>query len=192
MLSGSEFRPTLRALGGANVLYVNSFTKKLLPSLRLGYVVASKATRESLVAAKRLATLGNPEFLEAVLFEFMDRGYYDSHLARMNAELDLRYRACVDVLRETMPQEVRFSLPGGGPTLWLELPNQVNLRQLYEQLSAKRIAIQLTHGHFYGKPHLNGFRVGYAYNEPQVMREAVARVAAELRCLVGQAGEAVT
>jgi DNA-binding transcriptional MocR family regulator len=186
MLSGSEFRPTLRALGGSNVLYVNSFTKKLLPSLRLGYIVASKATREALVAAKRLATLGNPEFLEAVLFEFMDRGYYDSHLARMNAELDLRYSACLSVLRETMPPEVRFSLPGGGPTLWLELPSQVNLRQLSERLSAQRIAIQMTHGHFYGKPHLDGFRVGYAYNEPHVMREAVARVAAELRQLVLQ------
>jgi DNA-binding transcriptional MocR family regulator len=180
MLSGSEFRPTLRALGGNNVLYVNSFTKKLLPSLRLGYVVASKTTRAALVAAKRLASLGNPEFLEAVVHEFMDRGYYASHLARMNTELDLRYQACLECLREVLPPGVQFSLPGGGPTLWLEFPPEVNLRALQARLDARRVAIQLGQGHFYGKPHLNGFRISYAYHDSSVLRRALGVLAEEL------------
>src|SRR5258706_13992621 len=115
MLSGSEYRPTLGAMGGKNVLYANSFTKKLLPSLRLGFLVAPEDAVPALVASKRVSTLGNAMLLEAVLAEFLERGYYDTHLRTVQAALDARYRACLDLLRERMPADVRFTTPGGGP-----------------------------------------------------------------------------
>ena len=71
MLSGSEYRPTLRALGGPNVLYLNSFTKKLLPALRLGFLVGSPETRATLVSSKRVSTLANVS-----IEDVHDRGSY--------------------------------------------------------------------------------------------------------------------
>jgi GntR family transcriptional regulator/MocR family aminotransferase len=71
MLSDGEYRPMLRALGGKHVLYVNSFTKKLLPSLRVGFVAASPELVPTLVAMKRLSTLGNAWLTEAIVAEFL-------------------------------------------------------------------------------------------------------------------------
>ncbi len=181
MLSGTEYRPTLRALGGRNVLYVNSFTKKLWPALRLGYLVAPPETRDTLVAAKRISTLGNAGLTEAALNEFIDRGYYDTHLSRLHQELDNRYRLCLESLWELLPPVVRFSQPGGGPTLWLDLPRTVNLNRLSDSLQQQGISISTAADHFYDDAHLHGFRVGFAFFEPVALRGALAVLGTTLR-----------
>jgi DNA-binding transcriptional MocR family regulator len=181
MLSGTEYRPTLRALGGREVLYANSFTKKLLPSLRLGFLVGNERTVPALVEAKRLTILGHSTLQEAALFEFLDRGYYDAHLARLHEELDRRYHACLETLHERMPPGVRWTTPGGGPILWLELPTRVPLRELEARLAAQGIHVELPGLHFLGRPHLHGFAVGYAYNPPERLHAGLTALGQELR-----------
>jgi DNA-binding transcriptional MocR family regulator len=180
MLSHSEYRPTLRALGGPEVLYVNSFTKKLLPSLRLGFIAGNARTVPALVAAKRVATLGNPMLIEAALTEFLERGYYDTHLAAMQAELDRRYQACLAALSELMPPGVTWTTPGGGVLVWLELPREVDLARLRERLAERHVAIDARTLAFSGEPHLHGFPIGYAYLSSQRLRAALEVLAEEL------------
>jgi len=183
MLSGSEYRPTLRALGGPRVLYVNSFTKKLLPSLRLGFVLASPDAVPALVAAKRTSVLGGSLVSEMALFEFLDRGYYDTHLAQLQRALDERYRACLSTLRELMPSTVRWTTPGGGPTLWLDLPHGTDTKKLRERMAARSILLEPGEANFLGTPHLCGFRIGYARHAPAALARALAALAEELGAL---------
>jgi GntR family transcriptional regulator/MocR family aminotransferase len=188
MLSDSDARPSLRALGGENVLYVNSFTKKLWPSLRVGFIVAPEELVPTLVAQKRLSTLGSPWLPEAALAEFLDRGYYDTHLAGLQEALDARYRACLEALRDLMPEEVRWTTPGGGPTLWLDFPRSVDLRALAATLLTRGIYIEDTSPAFFGEPHLNGFRVSYAYVPEPALRGALEIVATEAKRLLSSGG----
>lgn len=181
MLSGTEYRPTLRALGGREVLYANSFTKKLLPSLRIGFLVGNERTVPALVEAKRLSILGHSMLQEAALFELLDRGYYDAHLARLHEELDRRYHACLEALHEQMPAGVRWTTPGGGPTLWLELPRVVPLPLLAERLAARGVYVELPGLGFLGRPHLHGFAIGYAYNAPERLQQGLVALGQELR-----------
>ena len=180
MLSGTEYRPMLRLLGGDGVLYVNSFTKKLLPSLRVGFVAAESSLVPTLVALKRLSTLGNTWLSEAILTEFLDRGYYDTHLSSLQKELDARYSSCLEALDELMPEGVRWTRPGGGPTLWLELPREVDLEALAQRLAARRVHIETTATSFAGEPHLHGFRVSFAFSPPDKVRKGLEALREEL------------
>ena len=182
MLSYSEFRPGLRALGGENVLYMNSFTKKVIPSLRLGYLVANEATRNSLLAAKRVATLANPTVVEAVVHEFVERGYYDTHLRRLQSELDARYRACLEALLALMPKDVRWTTPGGGPVLWLELPRRVDLFAVTERLKVQGVLLDARLNEwFFNEPHLHGTRINYAQESIERTRQGLELLAQEIR-----------
>lgn len=183
MLSGSEYRPTLRALGGPRVLYVNSFTKKLLPSLRIGFVLADADAISALVAAKRTTVLAGNLLAEMALFEFLDRGYYDTHLGQLQRALDERYQACLAVLRETMPSSARWTTPGGGPTLWLDLPAGTDLLRLRQRMGARGIHVEPGEANFVGPPQLCGFRIGYARHPPAALARAIAALAEEIGAL---------
>jgi DNA-binding transcriptional MocR family regulator len=183
MLSDGEHRPGLRMLGGKNVLYVNSFTKKLLPSLRIGFVVAPPALVPTLVAMKRLSTLGNAWLTEAIVAEFLERGYYDTHLAQLQRALDDRYVACLAALDELMPDGVTWTRPGGGPTLWLQVPARVDLVALEAHLARRGVTVSNSSVAFVGEATgaLHGFRVAYAYLGVEPMRVALTIVADALR-----------
>lgn len=188
MLSHTGYRPSLRALGGSNVLYVNSFTKKLLPSLRVGFVAGSRDNVGALVAAKRVATLGNPTLVEAALAELLERGYYDTHLLRLHAALDERYTRALAALDQLMPEGVRWTTPGGGPLIWLELPGRIDLAQLAARLLERNVHINPMREAFHGAPHLHGLPIGYAYlDTPRLV--AGLEVLAEEIDRAGKAGE---
>lgn len=166
-------RPTLRGLGGDNVLYMNAFAKKTLPSLRVGYVVASERTLPSLLQSKKLSINGAPALIEETLFELVERGFYDAYLQRVQAEVHLRYRHCLEALAGLLPAGVRWTEPGGGPVLWLELPDEVCLEQLIEELAQEKVLINSQEAAFLGEPHLHGFMIGYAFPEPAELTRGI-------------------
>lgn len=179
MLPPAEGRPTLRALGGDAVLYMNAFTKKTLPSLRVGYVVCNERTLPSLLQSKKLSINGPPMMIEETLFEFIEQGYYDEYLHRVQAETSARYRHCLKAMRTLLPEEARWTLPGGGPLLWLELPRRVDLAALISDLAQRQILVSPSSGAFASTPHLHGFAIGYAFPDRDEMTTAI-EILAEL------------
>jgi 2-aminoadipate transaminase len=132
---------------------------------------------------KRLSTLGNAWLTEAIVAEFLERGYYDTHLQALQRALDARYAACLAALDELMPDGVRWTRPGGGPTLWLEIPRTVDLADLEAHLARRGIHISNAAAAFVGPAHLHGFRIAYAYLTEDVMRSALTITADAIRDL---------
>jgi GntR family transcriptional regulator/MocR family aminotransferase len=65
------------------VLYVGTFSKVLLPTLRLGFVVAPASVMSSLQAAKAIADSHGPLDIQLALAELIDDGRFARHVRRL-------------------------------------------------------------------------------------------------------------
>ena len=88
----------LRAGGTDIVFYVGTFSKSMLPSLRLGFVVAPEWARPTLVAAKNALDWHCPIPLQVAVAAFIAEGRLTRHVRRMRQV----YRRRRDLLLERL------------------------------------------------------------------------------------------
>ena len=104
------------------VIYLDSFSKALLPGLRLGYVVAPPHLRERLSLLLQVDTLGSSPLLQRALAEFLRRGDYAEHLSRIVPRYRERRDALLEALDSAMPEGTTWTRPAGGYCCWVTLP----------------------------------------------------------------------
>lgn len=114
--------PLKAADGSQRVIYVTSFSKTLMPGLRLGMLVAPAALRERLTALRIAADLGSPLLLQRALAAFLQRGDFRRHLRRILPIYRQRRNATLRACDAFMPPGVQWTRPHGGLCCWLTLP----------------------------------------------------------------------
>ena len=73
--------------GLRHVIYVDSYTKLIGPSVRVGYIAADAALVTRLVERKVLSVLSGSTLLESVVSEVLDGGRYKRHVEQTRARL---------------------------------------------------------------------------------------------------------
>jgi 2-aminoadipate transaminase len=141
VLEEREPLPHLRALDG-QVIHISTFSKRLAPALRVGYVIAPSALRPVLVSMKRVVDLGNSLVMQNALAEFMERGYMRAHAGRVRQAYRARRDALHGALQKALPSSVRWQLPSHGVVMWLRLPPELEAQAVYEE--AQRQGVQVS------------------------------------------------
>ncbi|AMP10163.1 bacterial regulatory s, gntR family protein [Collimonas arenae] len=80
-----EGRPTdsLQSMDSEGlVAFVGTFSKVMLPELRIGYLIAPSAIREAVTVAKHLCDWHAPTMMQWALAKFIDDGYLQKHIRR--------------------------------------------------------------------------------------------------------------
>ncbi|MBK1685261.1 PLP-dependent aminotransferase family protein [Rhodoferax fermentans] len=70
------------------VIYLGSFSKMLVPNVRVGYLAASAEIAETLGNQKLLTSLATPEINERIVHRALTEGSYRKHCQRVHAALD--------------------------------------------------------------------------------------------------------
>jgi GntR family transcriptional regulator / MocR family aminotransferase len=86
------------------VIYVGSFSKTTLATLRLGFVISPPSLWPALRGAKFLADWHSPVPLQAALAEFIAEGHFARHVRRMRLVYEARHRLISEILTDSFPQ----------------------------------------------------------------------------------------
>ena len=159
------------------VVHLFSFSKSLFPGARVGAVTARGRLREALLALKHASDLSDALPLQAALAEFVASGEYDRHLSRLRRVLRGRRDALLEALAEHMPEGARWTTPEGGYQVWLELPGNLDTRDLLADAVASGVLFA-PGSQFYsdGRPS-NGMRLAFAMAGEEALRSGVERLA---------------
>jgi DNA-binding transcriptional MocR family regulator len=124
-----ERLPALYDLSGGATLYSSSFSASIAPGLRVGWLILPDDLAAA-VSERASSTYISPGLLgQATVFEFISRGALEPHLTRMRETLRARRDAMVGALAEHLP-EASWWRPEGGYFVWLELPQQLDGREV--------------------------------------------------------------
>jgi 2-aminoadipate transaminase len=155
--------PSLKALDRAGLaIQIDSFSKLAFPGLRVGWCVAPEAVAERLRLAKQSADLHTSQLAQAAAAEFMRRGMLDRHLERMRKVYRRRMEATQAALERHMPEEVRWSRPEGGMSVWVTLPAGLDAVELLVRARERGVVFAPGRLFYLENAQPNTFRLGFS------------------------------
>ncbi|MGI9477347.1 MAG: PLP-dependent aminotransferase family protein [Hyphomicrobiaceae bacterium] len=184
----SEYRfvgqplPALMSLDDQEcVIYVGSFSKVLMPSLRLGFVVLprrllSNAGRVIGSTGARASLLAQP-----ALQRFMETGGFATHIRRMRRLYAQRQRVLVSTLKHYADGLLHVESTSGGMHVVADFTPMLSERmtdiEAAERAGAAGITASALSTYFAGTPLRQGLVLGYASFDEASIRSTAARLA---------------
>ena len=155
--------PSLYTLDrGQHVIYLSTFSKKLMPGLRLGWLAAPRRALERLVELKRVQDCGTSPLLQVALDAFLRQGGLREHLARVLPVYRQRRDRMIAALEREFPPRAEWIRPQGGLFVWVAMPEGFDAEDLFA--AARQRGVLFSRGELFHSDGSGGntFRLTYS------------------------------
>lgn len=171
-------QPALKALDlGGRVIYVSTFSKMLMPGLRVGFLVAEGPVYDYLVNFKRVNDLATSTLVQRALEAYVTVGRYQAHLRRSCQIFRKRRDAMLSAIQRYLRVEVHFDSPQGGLFIWLQLPESLSSEKLLSLAWEEGVDFALGNEFFPdGLSGRNWLRLNFVVQPPDQIDEGIKRL----------------
>ena len=174
--------PSLKSMDTkGNIIFLGSFSKILMPGLRIAWMVADPVIIDKVVKLKQAVDLQSSSFGQRQTSFFIDMYDLDAHVAKIKELYKKRRDLMCDSMKEYFPEGITFTYPEGGLFTWVTLPEGMDAKELMPKVLAKNVAY-VPGGPFY--PHggnANHFRLNYSNMPEERIVEGIKRLAEVLK-----------
>jgi 2-aminoadipate transaminase len=180
-LSFGDVPPRPLLADSPDVVYLGTFSKTLMPALRIGWVVFPPELGPPLLDSKEAVDIQSDRFVQRMIAGAAADGWLDEHIAESRALYRRRAETMDAALARGMPEGVTWTRPGGGFFTWVTLPDGLSADDLLP-LAAGQGAGYLPGSFFYpDRRSVPALRLGYTTLSRERIEEGVARLAKAVR-----------
>lgn len=141
-----ESLPTIKHFDTEDrVIFLSSFSKILMPTLRLGWLVASESIIHQLYKLKEAVDLEVPNLTASAVNQYLEHNDLDAHIDQLIGAYAVKRQVMFDALNKEMPAGVQATCPDGGFFTWLTVPDNINTTELLYQWQLQMLISHMCH-----------------------------------------------
>lgn len=132
----------LKALDYKNrVVYIKSFSKILMPGLRMGLIVLPKKIHQAVMEAKYTTDISTSGFIQRAMEYYLRENGWEHHAEQMRQYGGRKYRKTLSAARKYLSGVAKYGHPNGGVSLWVELPEGVGAEAFCSRMLEKNVIL---------------------------------------------------
>lgn len=130
----------LQGLAPERIAYIGSASKRLVPGMRLGWMLTPSWLGWPLISVKAVEDRGSEAIGQLALHDFISRGELDRHLRRMRLHYQRRRESLIDALRRHLP-EAKVGNGAAGLFELAELPEGLDEAALVSAAATRGVGL---------------------------------------------------
>jgi GntR family transcriptional regulator / MocR family aminotransferase len=180
---GRPLEPLQRLDASGRVIYVGSFSKTMLPTLRLGFLVAPASLAEAVQRAKFVTDWHTPLLTQMALATFIEEGAFARHVRRMTGVYRERRALLTSTLERALAPELEIwpSTSGLHVAAVARRATNKQIDAWATRLGEAGIGVQRLSTFRIDRPAVPGFAFGYGAITLEGIAEGLRRVRACMR-----------
>ena len=158
------------------VIYCGTFSKIVVPGLRLGWVVAPRAVIRKLVLIKQGADLHTSSINQMVMHDVASRDL-PARIETIRTAYRTRRDAMLAALSRHMPAGAAWSHPEGGMFIWVTLPDNFDTTEIFARsVSEAHVAFVPGQAFFTDGTGRNTMRLNFTLADPATIESGIERL----------------
>ena len=170
--SGSNKKSFMEFLPEHTIL-LGTVSKTIVPSFRLGWIVAPDIVMEKLLVAKQAADLHTNYFCQRIVDQFLIDYSLDEHIEKIKKMYLSKKQNMVNAIKKYFPEEIEFTDPEGGMFLWVTLPKGISSMDLFDMAIKKNVAFVPGDPFYTNKTGVNTFRLNYTNSDADTIDKGI-------------------
>ncbi len=141
------------------VIHMKSFSKTLLPGMRLGTLTLPESLKNNFMNRKIHHALRCPHLFQGALNEFIENGQYSSYIVQIKKYYSQKLRLLKQSFENNPIEGMSYYIPNNGFFSFVNLPSSISISELYNTLMLNNVEIRDGKFSYYTSSPTNSIRL---------------------------------